>query len=176
MNDARFDAWTRRRFGLAAGGLAAALIPVIAVPDAAARKRKKKRCVRPGNPCRKSRRARRCCDGLACAVTVDPSGRFCCHRQRQTPCATDRECCGRKMHCSDRNDDPGPPFRCCGSIGASCGSLQDCCGALACDASADPQLAGLRCCLPPGAFCVVNPGEPDPCCQGTSCSGASKCE
>ena len=175
MTDSRFDAWTRRRVGRAVGGLTALLLLIVAAPDAAARRRRKRRCVKPGNPCRNSRRARRCCRGLACDVTSDPTGRFCCHRQRQTSCADDSECCGRKVHCSDRNDDPGPPFYCCGSIGAACGTLADCCGALACDAAADPESTGLRCCLPPGALCVVDPGEPDPCCQGTSCSGAAQC-
>ena len=33
MDEARFDAWTRRRFGLGAGGLAASLLGVLGVND-----------------------------------------------------------------------------------------------------------------------------------------------
>ncbi|MGH2616380.1 MAG: hypothetical protein ACRDJC_14145 [Thermomicrobiales bacterium] len=70
MDDTRFDAWTRRRFGLTTGGLLASLLGLTALPDAATAKRKKrnrkkcknnqkrcgtKKCVKgdccPGKPC-----------------------------------------------------------------------------------------------------------------------------
>jgi hypothetical protein len=43
MDASRFDAWTRRRFGGAAGGLAVSLLALAAGDDTAARKRKRSR-------------------------------------------------------------------------------------------------------------------------------------
>lgn len=43
MDGSRFDAWTRRRFGLAAGGLAASLFGLLSLDGGNARKRKRKR-------------------------------------------------------------------------------------------------------------------------------------
>ena len=43
MDDSRFDAWTRRRFGLAAGGLSASLLGLVSLDDAAAKKKRKKK-------------------------------------------------------------------------------------------------------------------------------------
>jgi hypothetical protein len=34
MDEKRFDAWTRRQFGLGAGGLAASLLGVLGIEDA----------------------------------------------------------------------------------------------------------------------------------------------
>lgn len=129
MDALRFDAWTRRRVGLAAGGLAASLL-ARDVPEAAAKKRKK-RCVKVGAICRTSKKARRCCRGLACDVTPGGPGRFRCHRQRQAPCNNDRECCGDDVLCSDRTDDL--TFLCRANLGAACGETADCGGVLDCD-------------------------------------------
>jgi hypothetical protein len=126
----RFDLWTRRRFGLAASGFAALLLGVAPRPDADAKKGKKKRCMKVGNACRKSNKAKRCCRGLACDVTPGGPGRSCCHRQRRTLCNNEFECCGDQVVCSDRIGDP--TFRCCGILNASCGDTADCCGSLFC--------------------------------------------
>ena len=50
MDNARFDAWPRRRFGLAAGGLAATVLALARGEDAQARKKKKKKKKRPPGP------------------------------------------------------------------------------------------------------------------------------
>ena len=130
MDALRFDAWTRRRIGLAAGGLAASLLARDS-PESAARKRKKKRCVQVGAPCRNAKKARRCCRGLACDVTPGGPGRACCHRQRQTACNDDFECCGDQVLCTDRIGEPA--FRCLGILGASCAETADCAGSLECE-------------------------------------------
>ena len=70
MDDTRFDAWTRRRFGLAAGGAAVSLLGLAAgLPSpTGAKKTKKKRakhnrfgCVDVGKPCRG--KDAKCCSG-----------------------------------------------------------------------------------------------------------------
>lgn len=70
MDDSRFDAWTRRRFGLAAGGAAASLLGLAAAlpSPTSAKKNKKKRlklnsfgCVDVGRPCRG--KDAKCCSG-----------------------------------------------------------------------------------------------------------------
>jgi hypothetical protein len=68
MDAARFDSWTRRRFGLAAGGLAAFLIPMAGLDTADAKKGKKKLklnefgCVNVGGKCRGKDSV--CCSGI----------------------------------------------------------------------------------------------------------------
>lgn len=71
MDDSRFDAWTRRRFGLAAGGAAAALLgrALLLPSPAGARKKSRKKlelnsfgCVDVGKPCRG--RDVKCCSGI----------------------------------------------------------------------------------------------------------------
>lgn len=71
MDDARFDAWTRRRFGLATGGALAALLGLVGgpAPDAvSAGKRRRRRvkrnafgCVNVGKFCK---RDDQCCSGV----------------------------------------------------------------------------------------------------------------
>ena len=41
MDGSRFDAWTRRRFGVAAGGLAGSFLPLAGWDDAEAKKKEK---------------------------------------------------------------------------------------------------------------------------------------
>jgi hypothetical protein len=43
MDGSQFDVWTRRRFGLAAGGLSASLLTLASLEDAEAKKRKKRK-------------------------------------------------------------------------------------------------------------------------------------
>jgi hypothetical protein len=71
MNDSRFDAWTRRRFGLVAGGTAAALLSLAATDFSGtthAKKHKQKLkhnqfgCVNVGGKCRG--RDKHCCSGV----------------------------------------------------------------------------------------------------------------
>ena len=95
MNGSHFDSWTRRRLGLAAGGLAGLLL---GLPGEARKKRrkrrrnKKKRCKKLGQPCTDG--GRRCCHGRTCGG--DPAlGTFCC-KQGGEPCKKDGDCCNRQ--------------------------------------------------------------------------------
>jgi hypothetical protein len=83
MNDTRFDAWTRRRVGVTAGGAAASLLGLTRLPSTA-----KKRCKRLGKPCVPG--GRRCCNGRTCGGP--PESRFCC-KQGGEPCEKNRHCC-----------------------------------------------------------------------------------
>jgi hypothetical protein len=67
-----FDSWTRRRVGLAAGGVMSAVLGALARGDTAAKKRRKRKkpplvfnqfgCVDAGNPCRGNDAL--CCSGI----------------------------------------------------------------------------------------------------------------
>ncbi len=61
MDGSTFDAWTRRRFGLAAGGVLAALA---SLHGASAKKKRGKRCKKLCAGCKPGGK-RKCCDGLA---------------------------------------------------------------------------------------------------------------
>ena len=84
MDDTRFDAWTRRRFGLAAGGVLAPLLGLARTEQAVARKR----CRKLGKPCVIG--GRRCCKGRTCGGP--PPDRFCC-KQGGESCKKPRHCC-----------------------------------------------------------------------------------
>ena len=91
MDGVRFDAWTRRRFGLAASGLVASVVGLAAVGGAAAETR---RCVKkPGIPCG---REQRCCRdaNLACGRIRGRDGKNCC-RPAQGDCRDAGDCCDR---------------------------------------------------------------------------------
>jgi hypothetical protein len=73
MRTGRFDAWTRRRFGLGVSGLTAGLVSVVSGGDAAAKKRKqkcKKKCKKP-DTC-PQRFCCQCPDGFACTLLDAP--------------------------------------------------------------------------------------------------------
>ena len=103
MDDARFDAWTRRRFGLTAGGVFASIAGLAGLADVAARKngknkknkKKKKRCKRLFDDCQLDGR-RKCCQNTICQPRPSPQfGTFCC-KAENTPCtfgAFVNECC-----------------------------------------------------------------------------------
>lgn len=82
-----FDAWTRRRFGLAAGGALAALVG-LATTDA-----KTKRCKKLGARCKRNGK-RTCCGQLRCDATGFAGQRptVCCRRQGKL-CGDERDCC-----------------------------------------------------------------------------------
>jgi hypothetical protein len=93
MDDTRFDAWTRRRFGLAAGGLAATVLGLAGIEDAQTRKKRKKRCKRLGASC-KSGGKRTCCGTLRCdRISFEPSPETRCCRKKDQPCAGNHDCC-----------------------------------------------------------------------------------
>ena len=64
MDGTRFDAWTRRRFGAVAGGLAGSLLMLAGHDDAEAKKKKKK-CKKLGQPCQPGGK-RKCCHHNLC--------------------------------------------------------------------------------------------------------------
>jgi len=109
MDGSRFDAWTRRRFGAAAVGLAAGCVELVMrgdrtslVTTTEAKQRRKKKKKRRGevNPACEPLRSRcnphntreLCCNGLACGVVADLDGNRCC-RLRYGECVSDGDCC-----------------------------------------------------------------------------------
>jgi hypothetical protein len=100
MDGSRFDAWTRRRFGLTAGGFAASLFALTAI-DAEAKKKDKK----------KKKKKKKRCKGLT--ETCTPGGtRKCCDKRR----------CGRALTSTE-------PNRCCetGGVACSAATATQCC-------------------------------------------------
>jgi hypothetical protein len=92
MKSSRFDSWTRRRFGLAAGGALAALTRLASPEAADAKKTKtKKRCRKVGQVCRQSGKRKRCCSGRLCE-RFDGQNFRCCKPLDQ-PCSAGGECC-----------------------------------------------------------------------------------
>jgi hypothetical protein len=89
MDGPEFDAWTRRRFGLAAGGALAALAGIREIGA----KKRKKRCKKLGATC-KRRGKRKCCGQLQCDATGFASQlpTVCCKTQGK-PCGNERDCC-----------------------------------------------------------------------------------
>jgi hypothetical protein len=126
MDGSRFDAWTRRQFGLAAGGLAGSLLTLAGLVDAEAKKKgkkkKKKKCKKAGTGCNPNSKKRKCCkkQNLTCAPIPGLGGNRCCKGLAQ-PCAATAECCSG--FCLDGFCEP----EFCKEIGAGCGSNPDCC-------------------------------------------------
>jgi hypothetical protein len=90
MDGSQFDAWTRRRVGLATGGLAAALLGLVQLEGAGAKKCKtlKAAC----NPKAKNKK-KKCCGNLKCGESVAiPEGTHCC-RKAPGKCTDATECC-----------------------------------------------------------------------------------
>ncbi|MGH2617354.1 MAG: hypothetical protein ACRDJC_19145 [Thermomicrobiales bacterium] len=124
MDGSRFDAWTRRRFGLAAAGLAP-LLPWLAGPEVAAakknKKKKKRRCTKLGRECKPGGK-RKCCQKLKCRLVQNVVGfAFHCCKDVGAQCGLDGECCSG--FCLD--DRCQPTF--CKEIGQFCNSDENCC-------------------------------------------------
>jgi hypothetical protein len=165
MDGPRFDAWTRRRVGLLAGGLTASLLrlPAADLVGARRRKRKKKAACRPLRfTCKDKKRRQRCCPGLFCAEVEGLSGDRCCQPYR-TPCRDDSECCG-VAECEVINGLDGD--RCCGDEGGPCGSKLDCCGDLSCDTV--KSSSETQCCLDVQERCEVF-DQASVCCRNLNC-------
>jgi hypothetical protein len=109
MDGSRFDAWTRRRFGLAASGALAAFLGLIGNDVAEAAKHKhhhKKRCRKLGRACTHGGQ-RKCCHGLTCdTIGLDSTAQKHCCRTEGKGCSSDDDCCGA-LGCS-----PGPDRTC----------------------------------------------------------------
>lgn len=96
MDTTRFDALTRRRFGLAAGGSSAMLLGLLSgrsVDAGKNRRKRKKRCKNLGDTCQQGGK-RKCCGELRC----DHHGvnslnqTFCCKKLGR-PCTDPNDCC-----------------------------------------------------------------------------------
>jgi hypothetical protein len=112
MDGRTFDAWTRRRVGLAAGGLAMTLFGWAGEPETAARRKKdknkdKKRCRKLGQTCDQSKKNKQCCsDKQLCAqISGQGSDTFCCN-QRNERCSENSDCCGNDRCSSGRCSAP----------------------------------------------------------------------
>jgi hypothetical protein len=94
MDGSGFDAWTRRRFGRAAGAAAAALVGLSGLGETGAA---------AGGRCRKVTRAcsqrKPCCGDLTCGGSVIREGRFCC-RRGPLRCRDSKDCCAPAL-CTD---------------------------------------------------------------------------
>jgi hypothetical protein len=107
MDGPGFDLWTRRRFGQAAGGVAASVLALPGFTDSEAskkkRKRRRKRCKKLHDPCRVGGK-RKCCGALRCRTSSLNAGihTFCCKTEGK-PCENESDCCD--------------PFLCCGAPG-----------------------------------------------------------
>ncbi|MGH2618347.1 MAG: hypothetical protein ACRDJC_24215 [Thermomicrobiales bacterium] len=92
MDGSRFDAWTRRQFGLAVGGVATSLAGLASLAETAAKKkRRKKRCKKIGKTC--SPNGRKCCKKLTCREKGEIDPQFRCCKPDGQPCTSQEECC-----------------------------------------------------------------------------------
>lgn len=157
MHDSRFDDWTRRRFGLVAGGGLAALLVVGHPDEAASRKRKRKRkrrrnpqprCAGAGRPCVDTDPDPGCCAGLACEwLALDSDGATCCHPDG-AQCTPETPCCS--TNCDAETE------TCTTCLGRACGPDDPCCALYECE---DGFCGG---CIERGAACSGR----RPCCPG----------
>jgi hypothetical protein len=101
MDSKRFDAWTRRRFGLGAGGLAASLLGLQDLNEAKGKKNNKhkhqgkhkhkgQKCKQAGTGCKPKKR--RCCGTLSCQAVPGFGGKRCC-AGGGAQCSQSQECC-----------------------------------------------------------------------------------
>jgi hypothetical protein len=100
MDGSRFDAWTRRRVGIAAGA-AAMLLGMPPWNEATTKRKRKQRkrakarshqCEPLGTDCNPHNDKRMCCAGLICGQVDLLGGRRCCH-DRFGSCQKDADCC-----------------------------------------------------------------------------------
>jgi hypothetical protein len=100
VDSSRFDAWTRRRFGIATAGAVAGLFRLGEHDDAPAkRKRKKKhkpKCEKHRTRCNPKNDKKLCCGGLYCDEVPELGGNHCC-RPRYGSCEQDSDCCGNTV-------------------------------------------------------------------------------
>jgi hypothetical protein len=93
MDGLRFDIWTRRRVGIAAGGAFPALLGLTARNDGTAKK-KKKRCRKLGKTCKTNGNRKKCCGSLKCdAISFEPNTQTRCCRKIGQACSDNTDCC-----------------------------------------------------------------------------------
>jgi hypothetical protein len=129
MDGSQFDVWTRRRFGLAAGGLSASLVGFIGLDSAEAKKKhkkkKKKKCKKLGETCTPDGTA--CCDCLACGASSGSAGDVCCQPggaactlAAQNDCCSG-QCVGDFCFCKSNGNPCSEDSQCCSF---NCASFQ----------------------------------------------------
>jgi hypothetical protein len=123
MDGPQFDAWTRRRFGLAARGLAVSAFGLAAMTQATAKKkRRRKRCKKLLATCTPGGK-RKFCGDLRCARSIFNTGTHtqCCQTEGK-PCRLDVpfECCDGLACGGDSRCTPTPSDR---AIKANFGSV-----------------------------------------------------
>ena len=100
MDGSSFDGWSRRRVGVAAGGLAAALLSLAGMGEAAAKKKKKKKkkkkcCLAVRATCSSDSQ---CCEGSVCGQRAGIENITVCCVPDGQPCTntpgSQLECCG----------------------------------------------------------------------------------
>ena len=137
MDGSRFDAWTRRGFGLAGGGLALTLLGLARTEDVEAKKGKKgkkpKRCKKVGTGCNPGSK-RKCCKGAACQQVPSLGGNRCCLTTDGAPCISPSNCCSG--FCLD--DQCQPAF--CKEITQPCLTNEECCSKNCIANSCGPEL------------------------------------
>jgi hypothetical protein len=118
MDGPGFDHWTRRHFGLAAGGFAASALALLGVMDGEAgrnarkrKRRRKKRCKKLHARCQVGGK-RKCCGELRCRTSSLNAGihTFCCKTEGK-PCENEFDCCDPLLCCPTANGNfctPGP--------------------------------------------------------------------
>lgn len=150
MDDSRFDRWTRRRFGHAAGSAAAALVGAPAA--ASARKKCKKiRCRKLLETCEPNSTKQSCCQGMNCdPVSGQGAALLCCLGRRQR-CLASSQCCGQTICLGVAGLDGA---RCCGAGGQFCSATADCCSGFEC--------AGAACAAISDRALKANLGSVDP--------------
>jgi hypothetical protein len=100
MDGSQFDAWTRRRLGLATGGMLVLALELVLPADSEAKHHKKKRCKKLHDPCKPGSK-RKCCGNLQCKVTSMDEGvhTFCCKSEGKS-CQSELDCCDPLLCCS----------------------------------------------------------------------------
>lgn len=119
VDGSQFDAWTRRKFGLAASGVAASLLGLASVTESDARrknknknnnnkkKKNKKKCRKLGQTCDINNKNQKCCNNNQDCAQVQGfgSGNFCCKPQNAS-CSVNTDCCGNRKCNSGRCVNP----------------------------------------------------------------------
>ena len=99
MDDSRFDAWTRRRFGLATGGLLATALG-LGLHETSAKKHQPKKCKKRELKCGKKCVKGGCCPGTSC------DDKCTCGRTTsgKTECLGVMDCQGPFTKCTKNGD------------------------------------------------------------------------
>ena len=98
MHGSRFEAWTRRIFGIAAAGIVPILLGMgereAASAKASRKKRHKRRplCERLRTACNPDNNKHVCCGALICGTVPDLHGHHCCV-SRFDSCSSQKDCC-----------------------------------------------------------------------------------